>query len=108
MKHQALSIKEQPASSILKPLDIPIPGTHNMNMFRINVQDPPGIGVRRLLLAAVAALNALVVAAGLLILALGREGVFCFLCTWPVSALVGFVLGGLFLPDPKPAERRTA
>ena len=73
-----------------------------MNMFRMIIQEPPWIGLRRLLLAAVGALNAMVVAAGLLLLTLGRAGVFWFLCAWPLVALFGFILGCVFVPDPKP------
>jgi len=79
-----------------------------MNMFRIRLTEPPWIGLRRLLLAGVVMMNALVAVALILYLVLGAVGLFWFLGTWPLAALLGFAAGYIFVPDPKPGEGRTA
>jgi predicted membrane-bound mannosyltransferase len=79
-----------------------------MNMFRIRLTEAPWIGLRRILLAGVVMMNALAAVALILYAALGPLGLFWFLCTWPLTAILGFAAGYIFVPDPKPGEGRTA
>jgi predicted membrane-bound mannosyltransferase len=79
-----------------------------MNMFRISATEPPWIGLRRILLAGVVMMNALVAVALILYAVLGPLGLFWFLGTWPLTAILGFAAGCIFVPDQKPGEGRTA
>ena len=47
-------------------------------------------------------INALVAVALILYLVLGPLGLFWFLGTWPLTAVLGFTAGYIFVPDPKP------
>jgi hypothetical protein len=73
-----------------------------MNMFRINVSEPPWVGLRRIALAVVGMLNVMVAVALALYLAAGPFGLYIFLGTWPITAFVGLMAGLFFTPDPKP------
>ncbi len=74
-----------------------------MNMFRLTGTGPFGSELRRLLLAGVVMMNTLVAALLLFVLILGWAGVLWFLGTWPLTALLGFFGGLVFIPDPKPS-----